>query len=83
MTLRWIVDYLESSIEKRGNQQICERCGLVYDKDVSICPHCVGINDNELANLLDKRKEARVTLGKGMMIGAIAIILLPILAMLL
>lgn len=44
----------------RGRQRRCKRCGLLHEKSLDRCPHCAEFSDQQLANLLGKRKRQRL-----------------------
>jgi len=69
---------LQEKIKLRKQQEICGRCGLLYKKILETCPHCSHVKDYELQRLLKKRANERINLGKGMILGALAIMLLMI-----
>ncbi len=75
----WLIHKLKKNNQQRINQQKCRRCGLLYLKVLDNCPHCSGVNDQELKILLRKRAKFRVGIGKAMIIGALAIMLLLVL----
>ncbi len=62
--------------ERRKHQNKCERCGLFYFKTEEKCPHCSNLKDYQLKLLLKKRMSERLSLGRGMLIAAVAIIIL-------
>ena len=39
-----------------GQSKKCERCELQYSDDEKVCPHCLGLNDTEIAKLKNKHQ---------------------------
>ena len=37
----------------------CERCQLMYDSNLNICPHCTGLSDREVEELQINNKKIR------------------------
>ena len=72
----WLFNNLQEKIHRRKFKKVCERCGLLYLKTDSECPHCSGIEDYKLILLLKKRARFRVGLGKIMLFSAAAILIL-------
>lgn len=70
------IKHVEEKIAHRKTLKECERCKLLYKKTEDNCPHCTHLPDSELQLLLSERKETRLSLGKLMFIGAMAIIIL-------
>ena len=64
--MSWGWSALEQLIRKRNQQEFCERCKLLRDKEQINCSYCYGIDDHELKVLLSNRKESRIYLGKRM-----------------
>lgn len=64
---------LQDKIKIRRQQKFCKRCGLLYKKIMDNCPHCHHIKDYKLKLLLKKRAKERISLGKGMVLGALVI----------
>ena len=72
----WFIHNIEEKIKRRKTHKKCIRCGLHHLKTEVDCPHCEGISDHELKALLGKRAKFRLSLGKLMALGAIAIMIL-------
>ena len=54
----------------------CERCGLEHEANLSNCPHCSALNDNELQGFLDKYDKelhSNAKLGKLYIVAALII----------
>lgn len=75
----WHVHRLGKILEKRKNQIVCERCGLLFDKSLDECDRCANINDDELQKLLAHRAKARIGMGRKMFAGAVIVFFLMLL----
>lgn len=42
---------------KSKKTKICHRCNLPYNEAESDCPHCAGLNERQLEELIDKQKK--------------------------
>ncbi len=76
----WAFYRLESKSRERANLTSCERCKLLYNKNLDACPHCSGLGDHHVARLVKQRARFRLGLGKAMLFGAIMIIVFLLLA---
>ena len=74
MNIGWHENRVKESLRKRKNQTKCARCRLLYDKTNDYCPHCTGIEDEELRRVLAIRLEKRIRLGKVMFLAAFVIL---------
>ena len=72
----WQIQRLEEIFKQRKKQTLCVRCDLRYKKDLTSCPHCSEVDDNNLADYLKNRGKFRVGLGKVMFFTALVIMLL-------
>jgi len=72
----YLLESLQEKINERKQQKLCKRCGLLYKKVIENCPHCYHVEDYKLKLLLKKRAYERISIGKGMFYGALAIILI-------
>ncbi len=70
---------LEEKIKHRATLRKCERCGLFFKKQLDRCPHCSQLDDEALLRQIARRSNYRVNLGRGMLIGAIALVLIMLL----
>ena len=62
----------------------CERCGLRYPVDQDACPHCTGLSESQLDALkarIARRHVANGRLGRGFLLGAVAIVLVMLLVL--
>ena len=41
---------------KSNNLKKCDKCFLVYDKSEAQCPHCKGLNDRQVEELIESQK---------------------------
>ncbi len=73
---------LEQILLRRSEQMLCDRCGLLYAKSEAVCPHCESLSDVALRRLLDERRRFRLSVGKGMLYGAITLFALLLLLIL-
>lgn len=71
---------LNKKINQRKNQTICSRCRLLYNRDLSECPNCSGIDDESLSQALNKRAEFRLRSGRLMLYIAIGILIVLIIS---
>ncbi len=62
--------------ERRKKQNKCVRCGLLYFKTLEKCPHCSGLSDDKVKQLMKQRGEERSSLGRFMLLGMLVIIFL-------
>ncbi|RDH80705.1 MAG: hypothetical protein DIZ80_16900 [endosymbiont of Galathealinum brachiosum] len=69
---------LEEKIKHRKTLKIYSRCGFYYSKTETSCPHCADMDDETVLRQLARKKHFRLSLGKGMFIAAILILLLMI-----
>ncbi len=67
---------LEDKINQRKEQRLCSRCGLLYKKTLELCPHCSHLDDDNLNKILKQRSGVRISIGVGMLLGAVAIMFL-------
>ena len=74
----WLFHNLQEKIAQRKLKKICQRCGILYLKTYSECPHCSEIEDYKLILLLKKRARFRVFLGRTMLFAAVTIIVFMI-----
>lgn len=74
----WQFHRISERLEQRKHQVVCHRCGLLYQKILDACPHCAGLTDDEVKQLVTQRARFRLGLGKVMMVGAIMIVVLLI-----
>lgn len=66
----------EEKIAHRNTLKKCNRCNILHKKTLDECPHCSGVSDAELNSHMGKRKAFRLSLGKSMFLGALALIAL-------
>ena len=45
---------------KSNNLKQCNRCSLVYDRSLSQCPHCKGLNERQVEELIEKQKRIQI-----------------------
>jgi len=62
--------------ERRKNQNKCPRCELYYLKTIVKCPHCSELSDYKVKLLIKKRAKERTGLGKYMLFGMLAILII-------
>ncbi len=74
----WQFNRLSDQIKKRKNQDKCERCLQLYDKELNVCPHCADLTDHELEEALLKRATTRSRMSKIMFIAAAILLILLI-----
>jgi len=72
----WRIESILDTLEKRKSLRNCERCKVLYKKLLAECPHCTGINDDDLYLLLVKRSSERVNIGKRLLYAMVIIIFL-------
>ena len=71
----WHVKNLSERVKHRNTLKNCNRCGLLYKKQLVECPRCSGLEDSDLDLLLQRRVRARVGMGRVMLYASIAIII--------
>lgn len=57
----------------------CERCELRYDPRQGACPHCAGLDEQQLSHLREQQARARAgnrSLGRGFLLTAGVLVLL-------
>ncbi len=78
--LLWLLKQTRDNIRFHKTHVRCERCGLYYKKKFTDCSHCSGISDEDLAKAINQRKKFRLSLGRGMIIGAMVFVVVMIAA---
>ena len=79
MSIHWSIVRARELADRRKKQNKCRRCGQLYFKTETQCPHCSELSDHQIRQALAKRAKFRLGLGKGMFIMAMAIIVLLLL----
>lgn len=78
--LLWLLKRSEDNARFHQNHLRCNRCGLYYKKQFADCSHCSGLSDADLGKAIKQRKKFRLSLGRGMMIGAMVFVVVMIAA---
>lgn len=78
--LLWLLRQTEDSIRFHKTHRRCKRCGLYHKKKLTDCSHCSDISDTDLIKAIEKRKKFRISLGTGMIIGAMVFVVVMIAA---
>lgn len=76
----WLLN-LDEKIRHRATLRKCERCGLFFKKQLDGCPHCSQLDDEALLRQIARRSYYRVSLGRGMLMGAIVLVVIMLLIM--
>ena len=74
----WLFERLRQKRQWLKRHRKCERCGGYYRKELQACSLCSDLTDARLQEIIGKRRAFRMTLGKGMMIGAALILFLMV-----
>ena len=67
---------LQAKIKRRASLLKCERCGFFYPKTEKTCYHCRNMTDEEVLRQLARKKQFRLSLGNGMLLGAALILII-------
>jgi hypothetical protein len=51
---------LRRQLKEDKKRKKCERCHLVYDRSLEQCPHCSGLNDRQVAEMLNAQKKMQM-----------------------
>ena len=75
----WLSDRLAARANFHREHHKCNRCGLYFRRELAACDICSGLSDEQLQRAVKQRKAFRLGLGKGMMLGAVLILLIMLL----
>ena len=48
---------LRRQLKEDKKRKKCGRCHLVYDRSLEQCPHCKGLNDRQVAEMIETQKK--------------------------
>lgn len=74
-----------AEVRQHRHYEKCERCGLRYDPRKGECPHCAGLNEQQLQTLRQKQKINRAgnrSLGRFFLLAAVAVFALLLIVLL-
>ena len=75
----WHLHNLTETIKNRKTLSKCERCRMLYKKNLTECPSCAGVSDIKLRSILRKRSDERIGIGKIMLYGMVVIVVIMLL----
>lgn len=74
----WLFERVRERARFLREHRRCRRCGLYYKKLLPACNFCSELSDTELQQAIGRRRAFRMTLGKGMMLAAVLILLVMV-----